>query len=291
MSEPSAVAAPTSNSAGAYARARSASIRLIVPTKHRVSIAEIWTSWPIARVIGARDMKIKYKQSALGPIWLVAQPAAMLGAMVIVFTGVTTVNTGGIPYVLFALAGLLVWSYFQQAVGTAASVMQHNAFVVKRTACPRIALVIGNLVSASPALLVVATASLLGTLVMRGLPVQALALPLVFAWLILFAGSVSLILSTVAARFRDAVALVPLLIQVGVFASPVGYPISSAHGAISVLLNINPLSGMIEAMRWALFGSSPSITAILIAVPVTAASAVVAWWLFGRAEVGLADYV
>lgn len=236
-------------------------------------------------------MKIKYKQSALGPIWLVVQPTAMLGAMVIVFTGVTTVDTGGVPYVLFALAGLSIWSYFQQAISTAATVMQHNVYVVKRTACPRIALVIGNLIAASPSLLVVICASLLGTLVIRGLPTQALALPLVVAWLLLFTGSISLILATVAARFRDAVAIVPLLIQVGVFASPVGYPIESTHGAISILLHINPLSGMIEAMRWALLGISPSLAAIAIAAPLTIVFTAIAWILFARAEVGFADYV
>lgn len=291
MSELSTAAAPPSSTATVNARRASLPGRLIVPTKRRVRLAEIWTSWAVARVVGARDMKIKYKQSALGPIWLVAQPTAMLGAMVIVFTGVTTVNTGGVPYVLFALAGLSIWSYFQQAVSTAATVMQHNVYVVKRTACPRIALVIGNLVAASPSLLVVIGASLLGTLVIRGLPTQALALPLVIAWLLLFTGSISLILATVAARFRDAVAIVPLLIQVGVFASPVGYPIESTHGAISVLLHVNPLSGMIEAMRWALLGISPSMTAIAIAAPLTVVFAVIAWRLFARAEVGFADYV
>lgn len=262
-----------------------------MPTKRRVRLAEIWTSWPIARVVGARDMKIKYKQSALGPIWLIMQPAAMLGAMIIVFTGVTTVKTGGIPYVLFALAGLTIWSYFQQAISTAASVMQHNVYVVKRTACPRIALIVGNLVAASPALAVVVCASFLFTVVLRGLPTQAIAIPLVLAWMVLFTGSISLILGTVAARFRDAVALVPLLIQVGVFASPVGYPIDSTHGVISILLLINPLSGMIEAMRWALLGIAPSMTAIAIAAPITAAVAVIAWMLFVRAEVRFADYV
>jgi ABC-type polysaccharide/polyol phosphate export permease len=236
-------------------------------------------------------MKIKYKQSALGPIWLVVQPAAMLGAMVIVFTGVTTVQTEGIPYVLFALGGLSVWSCFQQAVSTASAVMQHNAYIVKRTACPRIALVVGNVVAASPSLGVVVGATFVGALVVQGLPTQVLLLPFVVAWLILFTCSISLIFATVAARFRDAVALVPLLIQVGVFASPVGYPISQTHGAIHTLVLINPLSGLIEAMRWSLLGAKPSIAAIAIAAPFTVVAALSAWVLFARSEVRFADYV
>jgi lipopolysaccharide transport system permease protein len=288
-SSAAAVAAPVAKRTPG--RATSMPKRVVVPTKHRVSIGEIVTSWPIARVVGSRDMKIKYKQSALGPIWLVVQPAAMLGAMVIVFTGVTTVNTGGVPYVLFALAGLSVWSYFQQAVSTASGVMQHNAAAVKRTACPRIALVMGNVVAAAPALGVVVGASLVGALIVRGLPTQVLLLPLVVAWTILFTAAIALILATVAARFRDAVAVVPLLIQVGVFASPVGYPTSQTHGAIKVLVLMNPLSGLIEAMRWSLLGTSPSITAILIAAPVTVAAALCSWFLFARSEVRFADYV
>jgi ABC-type polysaccharide/polyol phosphate export permease len=281
----------TASAPAAYADRAPLPARDIVPTKHRVELSELWTTWPVSRVIGARDMKVKYKQSALGPVWLFLQPAAILGAMAIVFTGVTKVNTGGVPYILFALAGLSVWSYFQQALSTAPSVMPHNQHVVRRSPCPRIALVVGNLVAALPALSVVISVTFVGIVIDRGLPWQALALPAVLVWLLLFTGAVSLILATVAARFRDAVALIPLLIQVGVFASPVGYPLASTHGVIAVLVKINPVSGLIETMRWCLLGASPSITAIMISIGLTAALAIYSWILFGRMEVRFADYV
>jgi ABC-type polysaccharide/polyol phosphate export permease len=297
MSEPSAVLTDASGGSDAFTRASVANPlpalarRVVVPTKHRVRLSDIWNSWPVARVVGARDMKIKYKQSALGPIWLVVQPAAILAAMVIVFKGVTNVDTGGVPYVLFALAGLSVWIYFQQAISTAAMVMQHNVHVVKRTACPRIALVVGNGLAASPSLAVVVAATFVGTAAALGLPTQVLALPFVLAWMVLFTASISLILATVGARFRDVVALVPLILQVGVFASPVGYPVSSTHGAIAVLLHINPLTGLIEAMRWTLLGLTPSLLTLAISTGTTVVFATLAWWLFARAEVRFADYV
>lgn len=266
-------------------------VREIVATTHRVKLSEIWTSWPVARVVGARDMKIKYKQSTLGPVWLLLQPMAMLGAMAIVFTGVTTVNTGTVPYILFALTGLSIWTFFQQVVSTAPGVMPINQQVVRRSPCPRIALVVGNLVAALPALGVVFSIAFVGVSIDRGLPIQSLVLPVVLAWLVLFTGAVSLIFATVAARFRDAIAVVPLVIQVGVFASPVGYPIDATHGAIATLIVINPVSGLIEAMRWCLLDATPSIAAIVVAIAWTAALATYSWLLFARMEVRFADYV
>lgn len=265
--------------------------RLIVPTKHRVALSEIWSSFPVARVTGARDMKIKYKQSALGPVWLVIQPLAMLGAVAIAFAGVTKVKTGGVPYLLFALAGLSVWIYFQQSVSTAPTLMPNNYQVVRRSPCPRIALVVGNLLAQLPPLGILLAITFAGALFDRGLPVQALLFPVVIVWLLLFTGAVTLVLASVAARFRDAVAIVPLIIQGGIFASPVGYPISGTHGVVSVLLKLNPISGLIEAMRWSLLGVSPSALVLAIGLAWTIALLGFSWMVFGRLEVRFADYV
>ena len=88
------------------------------PVKRRVRVSQLWTSLPVTRMVAARDIKIKYKQSALGPLWLLIAPLGLLAAVTIAFYGVTKVDTGGVPYVLFALVGLRVWIYIQLTLTT-----------------------------------------------------------------------------------------------------------------------------------------------------------------------------
>src|ERR1700712_3164354 len=87
--------------------------RVYRPVKRRVKFSELWTTMRVARMIGLRDLKVKYKQAALGPLWLLIAPLGMLAAITVAFSGVTNVPTGKVPYVLFALVGLTVWTFVQ----------------------------------------------------------------------------------------------------------------------------------------------------------------------------------
>src|SRR3712207_4339910 len=85
--------------------------RVLGPVKRRVRLIDLWTTRDIAWRIAVRDMKAKYKQAALGPLWLLIAPLGLLAAVVIAFSGVTDVHTSGIPYVVFAITGLAVWTF------------------------------------------------------------------------------------------------------------------------------------------------------------------------------------
>jgi lipopolysaccharide transport system permease protein len=267
-------------------------VRVVEPVKRRIRLSEIWTTLPVARMVGQRDMKIKYKQSVLGPVWLVLQPFGMLVAISIAFAGVTNVDTGDVPYILFALAGLCVWVYFQQAVTASPSIFPNNYQVVRRSPCPRVALITANLISQLPPLGVVLGVTLVGVLIDRGPQTGWLVLPIMVVWLIALVGAVTTILAAVAARFRDAVAVVPLVIQAGIFVSPVGYPLSTVpDGFVSTLLHLNPVSGLIEAWRWSLLGTDPLEGVVLISLGWTALLLYLGWTIFARLEVRFADYV
>src|ERR687892_1775633 len=116
-------------------------LRVTHPVRRRVRLRDIWASLPVGWMLGWRDMKTKYKQSALGPLWLVLQPLGMLAAITIAFSKVTSVDTGSVPYVVFALVGLAVWTYVQMAITAAPSTLPSNQQVVRRSPCPRVAFV------------------------------------------------------------------------------------------------------------------------------------------------------
>ena len=265
-------------------------MRVTLPEKRRIRLPDIWSSRRVGWMLGWRDMTAKYKQSALGPLWLVLQPLGMLAAISIAFSQVTTVNTGGVPYIVFALVGLAVWTYVQMAITLAPSVLPANYQVVRRSPCPRLAFVTGTLISVLPPLGVVLVASIIAAIIAVGLPLQALAMPILVAWLLLMTWGFILLVTALGGRFRDAVALAPLFVQAGIFLTPVGYPLSAA-GSFAKVLAFNPASGIIESWRWSLLGMAPDGFAIVVAVVETVVLGVLGWYVFGRMETRFADYV
>jgi ABC-type polysaccharide/polyol phosphate export permease len=290
QSPPQAEAAATRGVTGSPAALVESTVRVRVPMRRRVRLRDIRTSLPVGWMLGRRDMKIKYKQSALGPLWLVLQPLAMLTAITVAFSAVTSVDTGDVPYVVFALAGLAVWTFVQMVLTVAPTALPSNQLVVRRSPCPRIALVTGTLIAVLPPMGVVLVASIAAAAIAGQLPVQALLLPAMVAWLVLFMWGVTLLASSLAGRFRDVVSFAPLAVQSGIFLTPVGYPLN-ATDQVALVLSFNPVSGLIEAWRWSLLGISPDLFAVAFAGGFTVGVVLLGWYVFGRMETRFADYV
>jgi lipopolysaccharide transport system permease protein len=287
---PQAGAAATRGVTGSPADLVESTVRVSVPMRRRVRVRELRTSLPVGWMLGWRDMKTKYKQSALGPLWLVIQPLGILAAITIAFSKVTSVDTGDVPYVVFALVGLAVWTYVQMAITVAPQTLPSNQQVVRRSPCPRVAFVTGALISVLPPLAVVLVASVVAAAVSGSLPVEAVAMPLLIVWLIVLMGGFTFLVTALGGRFRDAVALAPLVVQAGIFLTPVGYPLDAA-GSFAKVLAFNPASGVIEAWRWSLLGIAPDGFAVGVALAETVAVALLGWYVFGRMETRFSDYV
>jgi homopolymeric O-antigen transport system permease protein len=264
--------------------------RVTVPAPRRLRLRDIWTTLPVGWMLGWRDMRAKYKQSALGPLWLVLQPLGMLAAITIAFSKVTSVDTGNVPYVVFALVGLAVWTYVQMTITVAPQTLSSNQQVVRRSPCPRVAFVTGTLISVLPPLGVVLAASVAAAAISGNLPLEALMMPLLVAWLVVLMWGFTLLVTALGGRFRDAVALAPLVVQAGIFLTPVGYPLDAA-GSFANVLAFNPASGVIETWRWSLLGIAPDGFAVGVALAETAALGLLGWYVFGRMETRFADYV
>jgi homopolymeric O-antigen transport system permease protein len=264
--------------------------RVTVPAPRRLRLRDIWTTLPVGWMLGWRDMRAKYKQSALGPLWLVLQPLGMLAALTIAFSKVTSVDTGDVPYVVFALVGLAVWTYVQMTITVAPQTLSSNQQVVRRSPCPRVAFVTGTLISVLPPLGVVLAASVAAAAISGNLPLEALMMPLLVAWLVVLMWGFTLLVTALGGRFRDAVALAPLVVQSGIFLTPVGYPLDAA-GSFANVLAFNPASGVIETWRWSLLGIAPDGFAVGVALAETAALGLLGWYVFGRMETRFADYV
>jgi lipopolysaccharide transport system permease protein len=246
----------------------------------------------VIRVLAARDFKLKYQQSVFGPLWLVFQPAALLAAFLVAFRGLGNVSAVHEPYVVFALVGLSAWSFFQASmtIGTASVITNVN--FVRFTPCPRPAFPIAAIIASLPSFALVASAAIVGAVVTDHLSVHVVLLPLGLLWLLLLTAAIVAVTSCLAVKYRDVISALPVLLQVGVFIVPVGYSLASLSPVVRHIVELNPLTGLIEALRWMVIsGYPPSPAPIAISAVLTLGLAVVGWEVFSRLETTMADEI
>jgi lipopolysaccharide transport system permease protein len=264
--------------------------RRIEPVKSRLKLRDLYRDMPVVRVLAARDFKVKYKQSVLGPVWLAFQPIALLAGFLIAFKGLIGVQTGGVPYAVFALVGLSVWAFVQASltIGTASLVSSYQ--LVKLTPCPRLAFPTASLVASLPAMGITTLAALVAAAATGSLSVRVVLLPLGIAWVFLLCMALVAILSAITVRARDIMNALPFLLQVGIFVTPVGYSTEQLSSTVRFLVNLNPLTGIIDFWRWLfLTGQGLEAFPVLASIAITGMMLVLGWRVFSRLEVTMAD--
>jgi lipopolysaccharide transport system permease protein len=267
-------------------------VRVITATKRRIKLRSVLQMRDFLRVLATRDMKVKYKQSALGPLWLAFQPLALLVAFIVAFKGLGNVNTGDIPYAVFALVGLSAWTYMQTALTICVPSMLSNIQLVRWTPAPRLALLSSGLISSLPSYGITMFAAIVAAAVTGHLSPRVLLLPAASVWLIVLTAGPAAALAGLAARLRDVISLLPFMLQLGSFVAPIGYDLAGLSPTIRHLVELNPLTGLIETMRWmVLAGYAPSVPSIFIGLGLTGVLAVFGWYMFGRLEVTMADVI
>jgi ABC-type polysaccharide/polyol phosphate export permease len=266
--------------------------RRIRHVKRRVAVSDLWRTWPVIRVVGSRDLKVKYKQSLLGPIWLFVQPFGLLIAFVIAFGSLADVGPAGVSYGLYVLVGLSAWTYFQAVLNMGSVSMISNELLVRRTPAPRLAFPVGSLIANSPVLAVTLAVTLAWALVEGELSARMVLLPLLLVWLVCLALGTVLLLASFAVRFRDVISALPFIVQIGVFVTPIAYSVTDLDGAARVAVAANPMTGLVEAWRWAvLSNASADVAAVLAGLAGTAALLTAGWLVFGRLETRMADVI
>ncbi|MDQ3811420.1 MAG: ABC transporter permease [Chloroflexota bacterium] len=257
-----------------------------------LDLRELWRFRELAFFLALRDVKVRYKQTALGVAWVLLQPLLATGIFSIVF-GARGLSTNGVQYPLFVVCGLVPWFYFASATAGASGSIVGNAQLISKVYFPRLAIpvaaVLANLVDLSIGLLL-----LLGMAVVFGVSLgpTLLAVPLLVLLAVLAAIAVSVWLSALDVQYRDVRYAVPFLLQVWLFATPVIYAASDVPERWQVLLGLNPMSGVIEGFRWAILGGSDAPMAAIARTIVVVALALGSGLLyFRRMERSFADVI
>jgi lipopolysaccharide transport system permease protein len=266
--------------------------RVIVPAKRRLKLRDVFGEASVIRVLAARDFKVKFKQSLLGPLWLVLQPLALLAAFVVAFHGLGDVSSSGTPYAVYTLAGLTAWGFFQASMTIGVASLITNFYLIRYTPCPRPAFPLAAIIASLPSFAVTATAAIVSAGATGHLSPRVVLLPLGLAWLLLLTAATVAIGASLAVRYRDIISALPFLLQVGIFFAPIGYALAGLSPFVRKIVELNPLTGLIETFRWIILtGYSPTIAAVAIAAIETAVLVVFGWLLFARLETTMADEI
>lgn len=271
------------------------SVRVIRPAAgwSMPDLREIWQSADLVYFLAKRDVTLRYRQTAVGVLWAVLQPL-ILTAIFTVFLGrLVKVPSGETPYALFALTGMTMWLFIAGGIAKCSDSTLSSAGLISKVYFPRIAVPLSALV---PAVVdfVVAFVVLLAALLIAGesLQPQLLLAPIVFAVAVAMTLGIGLWLSAVVVRYRDVSLVMPFVIMVMLWTSPILYPLSLVPEEYQGVYAINPLVGVLETFRWTVLSDAPAPGLLLLVPAVTGIVLIVTGLLyFTRAERRFADVI
>jgi lipopolysaccharide transport system permease protein len=256
-----------------------------------INLRDLWFYRELLYFLVWRDLKVRYKQTVLGIAWVVFQPLFMT-IIFTIFSGLVEVPSNGVPYPLFAYAGLICWTFFSGAVSNTGNCLVGNAHLITKVYFPRllipIASILARLVDFGVAFIL-----LIGLMFYFQVSItpRILATPLLTLLLALLALAFGMWTSAVNVKYRDVGIALPVLIQLWMFVSPIVYPLSLIPPRWRLAYSLNPLVGIIEAFRAVLFGNNLYWPSLIISVSMTVVFLVYAAYVFQSREKTFADII
>ena len=266
----------------------------IEPSQWRNLLAwqEFWKYRELLYFLTWRDVKVRYKQTAIGVLWAILQPVLTTAIFTVIFSRFARFDSIDVSYPLFALSGLLIWIFVSSSINTAGNSLISNSNLVTKVYFPRlivpISATLGSLID-----LILGSLILLGLMFYNrvSLTWQILLVPFFVGLAVLLAASLGTFFAALNVRFRDVKHTLPFALQIWMFASPVFYPPDILSEKWRFLLAFNPLTGILEGFRSSLFGKPFDWFAIEISVVITLILAFISIFVFTRMEEDFADYI
>ncbi|HEX9994757.1 MAG TPA: ABC transporter permease [Acidimicrobiales bacterium] len=240
-----------------------------------------------------RDVKVRYKQTALGAAWAILQPVLAMVIFTLIFGRLARLDSDGVPYPLFAYAALVPWTFFSNAVTQGANSLVQNERIITKIYFPRLILPMASVVAVLVDLALSAVV-LVGLMLWYGVApgVAALTLPLFVLLAAVTACGVGFFLSAVNVRYRDVRYFLPFLVQLWLFVTPVVYSADLVPPGWQFVYGLNPMVGAVEGFRWALLGTDGlDLGALASSVVTSTVILLVGLVTFRRMEITFADEV
>jgi lipopolysaccharide transport system permease protein len=230
---------------------------IIRPTRGwaALNLREVWQFRDLLFTLAGRDLKLRYKQTALGVIWVVLQPLMAAGIFSFVFGKVAKLPSDGVPYLLFSFAGLLGWNLFANTLTKTSACLTGNAQLISKVFFPRLVLPLSSIPSALVDFGVAAGMMVVLMFVYRVAPGWSLLLaPVWLMMLLMIAMGIGLCTAALSVSYRDVQYILPVFTQILLYASPVAYSVSAVPADLRLFYYLNPLTGPLEALRASILG-------------------------------------
>lgn len=259
----------------------------------KLELGELWRYRELLYFLILRELKIRYRQAAIGAAWALIQPIMTVAIFSVVFGHFAKMPSGGVPYPIFAFTAVLPWMYFAEAVRRGSTGLVGDSDLIRKIYFPRLlvplAMVAAPLIDFAAGFVV-----LLVILAFYQVPITIyiLLLPLFLLVALGLSLSVALWLGPLSVRFRDVMHALPFVIQVWMYASPIAYPMAIVPERWRLLYSLNPMVGVIEGFRWVLLRDGhPDFRAIAISCVIISACLVGGLVYFKKMERSFADVI
>lgn len=284
----------TTDTDGPRAPARRARIVITPPRRWSLpSLSRLWEAREVVIRFAARDITLRYRQTALGVIWVVLQPLLAAGVLSFVFGRVAKLPSGGVPPIVFTFAGLLIWNVVSGIVSRGSTSLIANANLVSKVFFPRMLVPIAT--AGSVSLDFAVSVAFMGILLGIYGIAPGIAVVLLPVWLLLaicLAAGVALVTSALMVSYRDVQYVVPFVLQILLYASPVAYSLGKVPPHYRVFYAINPLSWLLDDVRWSLLREPrPGDGILLLSLVVPLAVLFLGSFIFQQMERGFADVI
>jgi lipopolysaccharide transport system permease protein len=259
----------------------------------KLELGELWRYRELLYFLILRELKIRYRQAAIGAAWALIQPIMTVAIFSVVFGHFAKMPSGGVPYPIFAFTAVLPWMYFAEAVRRGSTGLVGDSDLIRKIYFPRL-LVPLAMVAAPLIDFASGFAVLLVILAFYQIPITLyiLLLPLFLLVALSLSLSVALWLGPLSVRFRDVMHALPFVIQVWMYASPIAYPMAIVPERWRLLYSLNPMVGVIEGFRWVLLRDGhPDFRAIAISCVIISACLVGGLVYFKKMERSFADVI
>jgi lipopolysaccharide transport system permease protein len=256
-----------------------------------IDLKEVWDYRELMMIFAWRDLKVRYRQTLLGALWVMGQPLVSMLIFTLIFgrvakLGVTTTT----PYPVFVLAGLLVWNFVSGAINHVGNSLIGASYLISKAYFPRLVVPLSNIITNLVDFAIAAVLLVPVMLWYRVLPgVEILLAPLLVLLATLFAFGLGLWIAALNVEYRDIRILIPWILQIAMYVTPVVYPLSALPEKYRVFAVLNPMAGIVEAFRATLFGTPMPYMALLWSVAASLILLLSGAFYFRRVERRFAD--
>ncbi len=256
----------------------------------KIDFAELFRYRELLWTLTYRDIRVKYAQTILGLIWTVLNPVISVLLLSFVFGVVAKIETGEIPHILYTLAGMCGWTYFQALLSSAGDSIIGAQQMVKKIYFPRLIIPLSKAITAFIDLIVVLVCMGLLMIYYQFLPSENIIyLPLFILIAVISGLAGGIWLSALTIRYRDFKHITPLILRIGVYATPIAYPTSSVPEKYQLLFYLNPMAGVVDGVRWSLVGGTAPNSYAYISFGIIIILFVTGIFYFNKMEKNMAD--